>query len=156
VAGVLGRLWSSMYICGYKSFELIKAGPYAAVRNPLYIFSFIGVSGIALSTQNYIFIGLILALFLIYYPLVIISEENKLKKMHQDKFVDYMRETPRFIPKFSRFTMPEKQEIYRINVKSFSKAFLDSTWFFIFYVLIDIIKILQSKGVIPIIINFVH
>ncbi len=149
--GVLGRIWSSLYICGYKKVKLVTDGPYAAVRNPLYLFSLLGVTGVALSTQNYIFIALILSLFFIYYPIVIISEEKKLKRLHSDNFLKYMAETPRFIPRLSKLSQPEK---YEVNVKKYSKAFLDAIWFFVVYIVIAIVKIIHSKGLIPLILDF--
>ena len=74
--GALGRIWSSLFICGHKSVEIIDQGPYSAVRNPLYLFSFVAVIGIALSTENWIFMAMILILFIAYYPFVLNSPQE--------------------------------------------------------------------------------
>ena len=39
--GVFGRIWSSLYIEGNKTNNLITSGIYALSRNPLYFFSFL-------------------------------------------------------------------------------------------------------------------
>jgi len=144
--GALGRIWSSLFICGHKSVEIIDQGPYSAVRNPLYLFSFMGVIGIALSTGNWIFMVMILFLFTFYYPFVVISEEKKMTRLHGERFKAYMRKTPRFLPDLSKFGLPVG---YEIDVKRFSKAFLDAVWFFVAYILIDAIKFIHVKGLIP-------
>jgi protein-S-isoprenylcysteine O-methyltransferase Ste14 len=142
----LGRIWSSLFICGHKSVEIIDQGPYASVRNPLYLFSFVGVVGIALSTENWIFTGMILTLFIVYYPFVVIGEEKNLIRIHGERFKAYMRRTPRFLPNFRKFAVPAS---YEVDVRRFSKSFLDAVWFFVVYILIDMVKIIHAKGLIP-------
>ena len=41
VFGSFGRIWASLYIEGNKTKNLITAGPFSMVRNPLYFFSLI-------------------------------------------------------------------------------------------------------------------
>jgi protein-S-isoprenylcysteine O-methyltransferase Ste14 len=36
---VVGRIWCSAYVGGYKNTKLIDTGPFSIVRNPLYVFS---------------------------------------------------------------------------------------------------------------------
>ena len=36
---IVGRTWCTLYIGGNKKRELITAGPYSVVRNPLYVFT---------------------------------------------------------------------------------------------------------------------
>jgi len=35
----LGRIWSSIFIAGYKDARLVRRGPYAMLRHPLYALS---------------------------------------------------------------------------------------------------------------------
>ena len=151
VVAVLGRIWSSMYICGYKNKAVIDQGPYATVRNPLYLFSFIGVVGIGLSSRNLIFMALLLLLFLLYYPMVIINEERRLTQYLGDAFVAYKNKTPRFIPRFAQYTEPEH---YQVNVKTFTRSFLDGIWFFLGYIGITLIKAGHLAGMIPVFFKF--
>jgi len=59
----LGRVWCIMYIGGQKNTSVVTAGPYSMVRNPLYVFSFIGAIGLVLMTHSMV----IAALLLIFY-----------------------------------------------------------------------------------------
>ncbi|MFO7962478.1 MAG: isoprenylcysteine carboxylmethyltransferase family protein [Desulfobacterales bacterium] len=146
--GAFGRIWSSMFICGYKRRKIIDTGPYAITRNPLYLFSFIAALGISLTTLNVIFIILMIMLFIGYYVLVVISEEKNLERIHGKPYLDYLANTPRFFPNFKKFVLPER---YDVDVKTYSRAFLDAVWFFVAYVMIDIVKLLQQQHVIPLV-----
>lgn len=149
--GALGRIWAYMYIAGYKITTLVQEGPYSTVRNPLFFFSFLATVGIALATENYIFMVVIITLFLIYYPFVILHEEEELKNIHKENFDTYAEKTPRFIPKFSKLTQPIK---YEVNAKVFNRIFLSVIWFFIAYIFINVIKSMHSKGLIPLVLEF--
>ncbi|MBA3030788.1 MAG: isoprenylcysteine carboxylmethyltransferase family protein [Desulfobacteraceae bacterium] len=150
VLAVLGRIWASFYICGYKNRQVIDQGPYSMVRNPLYIFSFLGVMGIAVSSGNLLFTGLIITLFLFYYPMVIVNEERRLKEFLGEAFTSYAETTPRFIPKPSNYRQPET---YPVNVATFSRSFLDGVWFFLGYIGIDLIKAGHEAGILPVFLN---
>lgn len=148
--GALGRIWTYMYIAGYKITTLVQEGPYSTVRNPLFFFSFLGTVGIALATENIIFMVLIIMLFLIYYPFVILHEEEELKDIHKENFFKYAQNTPRFLPRFSRLTQPIK---YEVNAKVFNRIFVSVIWFFIAYIFIFFIKFMHSKGLIPLLLD---
>ncbi len=148
--GALGRIWAYMYIAGYKITTLVQEGPYSTVRNPLFFFSFLGTVGIALATENIIFMVLIIMLFLIYYPFVILHEEEELKDIHKENFFKYAQNTPRFLPRFSRLTQPIR---YEVNAKVFNRIFVSVIWFFIAYIFIFFIKFMHSKGLIPLLLD---
>jgi protein-S-isoprenylcysteine O-methyltransferase Ste14 len=150
VVAVLGRIWASFYICGYKNRQIVNQGPYSAVRNPLYLFSFLGVLGLSFASGNLLFTGLITTLFLFYYPLVIANEERRLKEFLGEAFVQYAKTTPRFIPNPSRYWQPE---VYPVNVKTFTKSFLDGVWFFPGYMAMDVLKAGHDAGIIPVFLN---
>ena len=64
--GVLGRLWSILYIGDLKSVEVVTDGPYSLCRHPLYLFSTLATLGFALMLQSLIFaVILTLAIFLV-------------------------------------------------------------------------------------------
>jgi protein-S-isoprenylcysteine O-methyltransferase Ste14 len=48
LVGVLGRLWSILYIGRHKNRSLVTDGPYSMTRNPLYFFSSVGAFGFGL------------------------------------------------------------------------------------------------------------
>jgi protein-S-isoprenylcysteine O-methyltransferase Ste14 len=146
-----GRLWASFYICGNKSKNLITEGPYSMVRNPLYFFSLVGACGLGIASKNVVGLVMILALFVLYYPFVVIAEEKNLLERHKDAFKDYMLSTPRFFPRISQLKEPQS---FEVNVHSYRKAYLDSMWFIIFYAGLQVIDWAHKAGIIPVLHRF--
>jgi len=142
-----GRLWSSMYISGYKDDSLIALGPYSIVRHPLYFFSFIGAVGLGLASENLIVIIVLPILYILYYKPVMLSEEEKLTGIYKQEYINFMQKTPRFLPKFSLFVEPET---YMIKARRFRQSFSDVIWFFIFFMILQFIEKLHIIGIIPV------
>lgn len=140
----LGRMWCSLYIAGYKDEKLITYGPYSLCRNPLYFFSMLGVAGVGLATETLTFPIIFLALFAVYYPLVIKSEELRLEAAFQDSFRDYKNKVPAFFPKFSNFEEPEQ---YVVNPKIYRRHIVSALWFIWIVGILEIIEGLKEIGV---------
>ena len=68
--GVMGRIWCSLYISGFKNAKLVTEGPYSLCRNPLYLFSYLGGVGIMFLTETFVFPILFTIYFLGYYHYV--------------------------------------------------------------------------------------
>jgi protein-S-isoprenylcysteine O-methyltransferase Ste14 len=144
--GSMGRVWALMYISGYKDTDLVTEGAYSVVRNPLYVFSFIGAAGIGCATGSLLLISLLILGFLLYYPLTTVDEEQRLSAKYGQEYTDYARRTPRFIPNFSLF---HERETYSVNTKAYRYAFLDAVWFIWIYALIQLIEKLHASGILP-------
>lgn len=144
---VLGRLWASAYLHGYKNKKLITTGPYSITRNPLYFFSFLGSLAIILVLKSGIIMAFFLITFLFIYPATIRAEERKLEKIFGKAYKDYKQEVPRFIPKFSLYSEPV---FYTMKIKSYKKAFYDAFWWFLFFGFFQILPLLQDITSIPI------
>jgi protein-S-isoprenylcysteine O-methyltransferase Ste14 len=144
--GALGRAWASMYISGYKDKALVTEGAYSIVRNPLYVFSFIGAVGVVCATSSLLLIGAVIAGFLLYYPLTMADEEQRLASTYGQAYADYARHTPRFVPRFSLF---HERETYTVNTGTYRYAFLDAVWFVWIYALIQLIGKLHQAGILP-------
>lgn len=145
--GVLGRVWCSLYISGYKNDKLVTQGPYSLCRNPLYFFSFIGVIGVGMTTETYTLPVLILVLFSVYYPFVIKSEQNFLLGIYKDEYLEYMKNVPCFFPSFSKFKEPEE---YTVKPKRFRNFLTEVIWFFWLVGIIELIEHLKELGYLPI------
>ncbi len=143
----LGRLWALMYISGNKKRELITEGPYSMVRHPLYFFSFIGAVGIGLASENLLILAMIVIFYVLYYPFTILAEERKLTIKFGEAYVEYMRRTPRFLPRFSQLKEPQE---YQVKAKSFVKNFANGMWFIWIFMLMHLIEMLQESGYLPI------
>jgi protein-S-isoprenylcysteine O-methyltransferase Ste14 len=143
----MGRLWSLMYISGNKRRELVTEGPYSIVRHPLYLFSLIGSFGIGLASENLLVLGLIIVFYLLYYPFTILAEERKMTNKFGDAYREYMKRTPRFIPKFSLYKEPE---LYEVKAASFVRNFVDGMWFIWIFMLLHFAEMLQDSGYLPV------
>lgn len=108
VAGVLGRTWCAAYIGGRKSRIIVDRGPYSATRNPLYVFSFIGLTGIGLSTGMVTAALVSAVLFMLYYRRIVASEEAYLAERQGQAYAEYRARVPRWIPDFSLWREAEE------------------------------------------------
>jgi protein-S-isoprenylcysteine O-methyltransferase Ste14 len=146
----IGRLWALLYISGKKSQEVITDGPYSIVRHPLYLFSFIGAIGIGLASKNILVLGILVVSYLSYYPLTILSEENYLAKKFGQMYINYMKKTPRFLPKLSLYKSPPQVVI---NTDMFLKNIAIGMWFVWVYIFFNIIEMLQTTGIIHVLLK---
>ncbi len=141
-----GRLWTLAYISGHKTTNLITVGPYSMVRNPLYFCSLLGSIGIGLASKNLLVLGLIVFMFIIYYPFVIRAEEKNLEGVHGQAFLDFKKKVPMFIPRFSQYATPEK---YEIDTRLFRRSFFSAVWFPLIYMLVLLIDVLHAAAILP-------
>jgi protein-S-isoprenylcysteine O-methyltransferase Ste14 len=143
----IGRMWALLYISGYKKRELITEGPYSMVRHPLYVFSLIGAIGIGLASENILVLVALVTFYLLYYPLTIIVEEKKLMDKFGQAYLDYIKRTPRFLPKPSLYKSPPQ---IVVNADIFLKSIAIGMWFFWIFIALDFIEALQQSGFIPV------
>jgi len=99
VAAILGRSWCTLYIGGRKVRDLVTAGPYSIVRNPLYVFSFLGVAGLAAQTGSLAVTFLVTLVAAALFVPVVQEEETALARLHGKRFEAYRDTVPRFIPR---------------------------------------------------------
>jgi protein-S-isoprenylcysteine O-methyltransferase Ste14 len=147
VITTLGRIWCFVYISGYKDDRLVQFGPYSLVRNPLYVFSFIGAIGLGLASENLLALALMVILFSVFYPSVVDEEESNLKAIYGKMFEDYIKKTPRWIPDFKHFYELEE---YTVKPRIFVKAMLESMWFLLFFLILQVIENLHHMGILPV------
>lgn len=124
--GCLGRVWCSLHIAGRKQQQLVTDGPYSLLRNPLYFFSFIGATGVALTTSTLLFPFVVATAFLIYYPHVIHKEEMTLTRIHGEAFKQYAATTPSWFPRFGGWN---ESSTVLVGPAIFRKHLLSALWF---------------------------
>ena len=90
------RFWASGSL--EKDEVLARTGPYAIVRNPLYLGSILIATGFALANRNPIFICIAAVLLGLLYRRTISKEERKLKASFGEEFEAYRREVPVLFP----------------------------------------------------------
>ena len=109
VVGEVLRLWA----CGHlrKNKDVITSGPYAHVKNPLYLGTFLILVGFCIAASNldnvsrFILIGALpffLGVFFVYYlPYKMKVEGDRLRKRFGENFDTYDRNVPAFVPRLS-------------------------------------------------------
>jgi len=101
VLAILGRSWCTLYIGGRKKREIVATGPYSISRNPLYVFSLIGIFGIGAQTGSVLLGPLLMAVGLAIFLPVILAEERLLAGRFGSEYAKYRMRVPRFGPKLS-------------------------------------------------------
>ncbi|MZY06634.1 isoprenylcysteine carboxylmethyltransferase family protein [Acinetobacter pittii] len=144
--GVMGRIWCSLYISGFKNAKLVTDGPYSLCRNPLYLFSYLGGVGIMLITETFIFPILFTLYFLCYYHFVIRQEEAFLSEKYGTAYSDYIKTIPRFLPSFKNFKEPE---FYQVSPTHFRIFLTQVVWFIWVAALVQLFDELRLHGVLP-------
>jgi protein-S-isoprenylcysteine O-methyltransferase Ste14 len=99
LCGLALRAWAAG--CLAKNATLAQTGPYARVRNPLYIGTLLVAAGLVLASRS-IGLGILFAAVfgLIYLP-VIQLEEQHLRRLFPD-YADYARRVPALFPNVAR------------------------------------------------------
>jgi protein-S-isoprenylcysteine O-methyltransferase Ste14 len=91
------RIWAAGTI--HKTEELTTGGPYALVRHPLYVGSFLHAIAYCLMSgmwQSFLFA---LPIFLVLYSAAVSTEEAMLRKLYGPAYDEYSRRVPRFVPR---------------------------------------------------------
>jgi hypothetical protein len=85
-----------------KDERLTVSGPYAHVRNPLYLGSILISVGFALAARSWWVAALFLLMFIVVYVPVIGDEEQFLRQTFPE-YSEYARHVPRLIPRLKGF-----------------------------------------------------
>ena len=107
VIGEMIRFWALGFM-EKKGQKLAMSGPYAFVRNPLYVGNFFLGLGIAVLVWNWIIMVLFLIGFLGIYSGTIRGEEKHLLEKFGKTFEDYCKNVPSLFPRFSPYDAPGK------------------------------------------------
>lgn len=99
--GVLGRIWAQEHLHFRLKMPvtLTTTGPYALVRNPIYIFNTLICVGLTLLSGNWIFVAITLVWCMVLYTLVV-REEEEHTKQYGEAVEAYYREVSRWIPMY--------------------------------------------------------
>lgn len=136
-AGAMGRVVASFTMASRKNSTVINTELYSVVRHPLYFFSFIMVLGVSLLTGRPDISFLVIAIFFVcFYPMML-NEEKFLQNMFGDDYTNYMKTTPRFIPKFSQWRGSEE---VTINLPLVLRTLFDAS---VALLLIPLVEILE-------------
>ena len=97
LAGLALRSWAAGTLAKCQS--LIRVGPYALLRNPLYLGSFLMMFGFCLLIQDGQSIWIVVGPIAAMYWLVVRDEESRLARWFPRDWPAYAESTPRFLPR---------------------------------------------------------
>lgn len=117
--GELLRLWACGYIKTYRGpmeevEELTTAGPYAYLRNPLYLANGCIGLGIVFLSGILLLVPLFLGVFAFLYGSIIRAEEAFLAKRFGKVYREYASSVPRFVPRLAPY--PNRQGTFSFRV----------------------------------------
>ena len=83
--------------------EFVATGPYAYVRNPMYIGGFILLIGFGLYHTSLSILILALVLIIVFHFFVLLVEEPNLERLFGNSYLDYKKKINRWIPKLKHY-----------------------------------------------------
>jgi protein-S-isoprenylcysteine O-methyltransferase Ste14 len=101
LSGEAVRIWAHGYL--RKTRRLAVSGPYAYVRNPLYLGNFLIGLGFCAVIWNPLVAALFVGGFALLYWVTVKGEEERLLYKFEGAFAEYARNVPRFIPRLSPY-----------------------------------------------------
>jgi protein-S-isoprenylcysteine O-methyltransferase Ste14 len=119
VAGLLIRIWAQMHL-HYRLLVhkvLTMTGPYARVRNPIYIGNTLMLVGCTVASEMVWAAPLVLAYCLLLYRHVVRYEESHLAAKYGPAYASYRERVPRWLPKL-RVPTPSRVTVRRYFVPS--------------------------------------
>lgn len=106
-AGLALRAWAAGHL--HKNQDLAQGGPYAYVRNPLYVGTLIVAAGFAIAARRWELGALFAAVFfLIYFPVVELEEQH-LRQLFPS-YAEYANRVRKLIPRFGGASSPARFE----------------------------------------------
>ncbi len=106
--GLLIRTWSAGHL--RKEKELAISGPYQYTRNPLYVGNFIIGISVVLASRSWWVLGYFAAYFLLFYPLAIKKEMERMKELFPHEYDEYKKKAPLFFPTWKSFSLSGKNK----------------------------------------------
>jgi protein-S-isoprenylcysteine O-methyltransferase Ste14 len=149
VIGAVGRIWVSAFVSGRKNQTLVTEGPYAIVRNPLYMFSFLAFVGAGLAFETFTFAALFAALFFATHVPAILGEERFLREKFGEQFDAYVSAVPRLIPRSWKPSCPAEVQF---STAIYSRAVLDSSLIIAMFLVAHVIEWGHLHHVLPVLI----
>ncbi|MEX0407682.1 isoprenylcysteine carboxylmethyltransferase family protein [Aquibium sp. LZ166] len=145
--GIVGRLWSTLYIGSRKSAELVSGGPYSVTRNPLYVFSTLAAAGVGAQMGSISALVLFALLCAGAFHIVILREERYLSQVLGAPYEAYCRRVPRFVPDVSLY---DEGDTGRFVPKLLKTTLFDGLVFLVAMPAFELIDAGQMSGVLPV------
>lgn len=147
VGGGLIRVYSALFIGGWKNQRLAALGPYALVRNPLYLGSLLATLGVGLVTASVTLTALLFGFILAYYSRTVAREEAYLEQQFGADYRAYQDAVPRWLPQpGARLVLPADVTVkprYVLN------GIRDITLVILAYPVCELVRVAHLSGWLP-------
>jgi protein-S-isoprenylcysteine O-methyltransferase Ste14 len=115
ILGLALRAWAAGHL--EKNTTLADGGPYAYVRNPLYIGTLLAAAGLVIASRRWELGVLFAVVFLLIYLPVVELEEQHLRSLFPD-YQDYAERVPKLLPNLSGGGSSSKRFRWSIYMKN--------------------------------------
>jgi protein-S-isoprenylcysteine O-methyltransferase Ste14 len=147
MVAAIGRVWTSAYISGRKTHELVSDGPYSLTRNPLYFFSLLAYLGAGLAFEKLtVALAFVVVFWVTHWP-TIMSEESKLRNKFGSEYDDYAKSVPRFWPRIRKMKLPDTVTFSPV---AFNRSVVHCSFIMLAYLLAHLIEYAQVVHIVPI------
>jgi protein-S-isoprenylcysteine O-methyltransferase Ste14 len=113
LSGISLRIHSQMHL-KYRLKEhktLTTTGPYAFIRNPIYIANTLLILGFCITTKLAWFVPILVTWCAVIYTLVVRYEEGHLLEKYGKPYLEYMKSVPRWFPRFDMKRTKRKKDV---------------------------------------------
>ncbi len=126
--------------------KLVTQGPFAYVRNPLYIGNILMYFGISVMSNSLVpFLQILSILYFSFqYYFIIQEEETELKEIFGEKYLHYFENVNRFLPKFTAYDESKRSKLsrdvkaaYVSEKRTFQSVFISIIMIVLIYFLIN-------------------
>lgn len=137
---------------GYKSehscngHALIQGGPYALVRNPMYLGIILIGLGIVLMLFNWWVALIFLVIFSIRYVTLIVKEEKELLGFFPEEYPLYMKRSPRILPSIATLLSMDIAEYLPLKLSWLKKEIASIVAVLLLTLLLESWKDIRSEG----------
>jgi len=113
VLGEAIRIWAAGHL--QKNEVLTVTGPYAYVKNPLYIGTILIATGFCILGDNiYLLAAATLAFCFHYIPYKKKVEGDRLRRIFGNQYEDYDRKVPEYVPRFTPYSDAKARWRFRV------------------------------------------
>ena len=128
ILGLFCRIWATLYVGARKLHTLVSEGPYSICRNPLYVGSFLVAVSAGLFLKSLTFAAALGFAMAAYVWATVPAEERQLRETLGPAYDEYLKNVPRYWPRFSLFHTPETVEVKVKGVRLELKRVLVWIW----------------------------
>lgn len=148
VLAVIWRSYATFFIGGRKSRSLVREGPYALCRHPLYSGTFVVGLGAAVMLQSLVFLLAFAVITPLLYHFVVNEEERILAANHGAEFDAFVRAVPRrFLP--SSWPRFDSRAVLQVDMRAQTSQLRRSLTTLAVIPLVELVQHLRWDGILP-------